>query len=80
MKQFLWIMLVTMLFACGSNTQDEANKLLEQANEQFKSHQYDKALHPHPIRATLRLRPTCSALARKAVVKNLASVAIRSGK
>jgi MoxR-like ATPase len=33
-----------MLFACGSNTQDEANKLLEQANKQFESHQYDKAL------------------------------------
>ena len=44
MKQFLWIMFVKMLFACGSNTQDEANKLLEQANKQFESHQYDKAL------------------------------------
>jgi soluble lytic murein transglycosylase-like protein len=44
MKQFLWILLTAMLVACGSNTQKEAEQLLEQANTQFEQKQYERAL------------------------------------
>ena len=44
MKHFLWILLVLTLIACGSDTQNEANKLLNEANALYESHQYDQAL------------------------------------
>lgn len=44
MKYFLWIMLAVVLVACGSNTQKEAERLLQQANEQFTQKRYDRAL------------------------------------
>lgn len=44
MKQFLWILLTAMLVACGSNTQKEAEQLLEQAKTQFEQKQYERAL------------------------------------
>ena len=37
-------MLVVMLVACGTSTQKEAEELLQNANELFEQHAYDKAL------------------------------------
>ena len=37
-------MLAVVLVACGSNTQKEAERLLQQANEQFTQKRYDRAL------------------------------------
>jgi len=44
MKYFLGFLLTVMLVACGSDTQNEANKLLNEANKMYEQHQYDKAL------------------------------------
>jgi len=44
MKHFLWILLAAVLIACSSNTQKEAEQLLELANDLFENKEYGKAL------------------------------------
>jgi hypothetical protein len=65
MKHFLWMMLAVALTACGSNTQKEADGLLEQANELFNEHRYNQALAA--IDSLRRLYPSAIDTRKKAL-------------